>query len=169
MTPKGHFEINWPLGQNLKKCFWDLLTFRYICKSNDHLFVPIWIVDLRGKGSVYRKIFWARLWSPISISWPLGQEIEKLEIGLAQKIFRYTDPFPLRSPIHIGANMQSFDFYNLTYTPIFYLNQKTNIFYVLLSFKMISNFNLLTFRSGDWKIGDRPSPEDFSIHGPPSP
>ena len=51
---------------------------------------------------MYRKIFWTRLWSPISISRPLGREIEKLEIGLAQKIFRYTDPRPLRSTIHIG-------------------------------------------------------------------
>ena len=62
----------------------------------------IWIVDLRRQGSVYRKIFWTRLWSPISISRPLGREIEKLEIGLVQKIFRYTDPFTLRSSIHIG-------------------------------------------------------------------
>ena len=59
-------------------------------------------VDLRERGSVYPKIFWTRLWSPISISWPLGQEIEKLEIGLVQKIFGYTDPLPLRSTIHIG-------------------------------------------------------------------
>ena len=45
---------------------------------HDHLFVPIWIVDLRGR---------------------------KIEIGdqsLVQKIFRYTDPFPLRSSIHTG-------------------------------------------------------------------
>ena len=78
---------------------------RYSIKSS-----ASYCVDLRQKGSVYRKIFWTRLWSPISISRPLGREIEKLEIGLVQKIFRYTDPFPLRSTIHIGTNKQSVKF-----------------------------------------------------------
>ena len=66
-------------------------TFHY------HLFIPIWIVDLRGLGSVYRKIFWARPISNFSISRPKGREIEIGDQSLAQKIFRYTDPFPLRS------------------------------------------------------------------------
>ena len=55
----------------------------------------IWIVDLRGKGSVYRKIFWARPIFNFSISLPVGTL--KLEIYPTQKIFRYTDPFPFRS------------------------------------------------------------------------
>ena len=49
---------------------------------HDHLFVPIWIVDLRGR---------------------------KIEIGdqsLVQKIFRYTDPFPLRSTQY--QNLQNY-------------------------------------------------------------
>ena len=61
------------------------------------MFAPIWIGDLRGKGSVYRKIFWARPISNFSISRPKGREIEIGDQSLAQKIFRYTDPFPLRS------------------------------------------------------------------------
>ena len=66
-------------------------TFHY------HLFVPIWIEDLRGLGSVYQKIFWARPISNFSISRPKGREIEIGDQSLAQKIFRYTDPKPLRS------------------------------------------------------------------------
>ena len=54
-------------------------------------------VDLREKGSVYRKIFWARPISNFSISRPKGREIEIGDQSLAQKIFRYTDPFSLRS------------------------------------------------------------------------
>ena len=38
--------------------------------SKDGCFKFTNCLDLRGKGSVYLKIFWARLWSPISISWP---------------------------------------------------------------------------------------------------
>ena len=83
--------------------FWqnNIYIFEFVTHVNTH-YSTVYCVDLRGLGSVYRKIFWARLWSPISISRPLGREIEKLEIGLAQKIFRYTDPSPLRSTIHIG-------------------------------------------------------------------
>ena len=89
-----------------KRVIWRCrINWGWIFFRGCHTFATmIYCVDLRGKGSVYRKIFWARLWSPISISWPLGQEIEKLEIGLAQKIFWYTDPKPLRSSIHIGTN-----------------------------------------------------------------
>ena len=59
--------------------------------------LPIWIEDLRGLGSVYRKIFWTRPISNFSISRPKGREIEIGDQSLVQKIFRYTDPKPLRS------------------------------------------------------------------------
>ena len=71
------------------------------------MFAPIWIGDLRGKGSVYRKIFWARPISNFSISWPKGQEIEIGDQSLAQKIFRYTDPFPLRSKQFVNLKQPS--------------------------------------------------------------
>ena len=64
--------------------------------------LPIWIVDLRGSGSVDRKSFWTRPISNFSISRPKGREIEIGDQSLVQKIFRYTDPFTLRSSIHIG-------------------------------------------------------------------
>ena len=59
--------------------------------------LPLWIGDLREEGSVYRKIFWTRPISNFSISRPKGREIEIGDQSLAQKIFRYTDPFSLRS------------------------------------------------------------------------
>ena len=70
---------------------------KFLCASQKVRTLPIWIVDLRSKGSVYRKIFWARPISNFSISRPKGREIEIGDQSLVQKIFRYTDPLPLRS------------------------------------------------------------------------
>ena len=70
---------------------------KILCASQKVWTLPIWIVDLRGRGSVYQKIFWTRPISNFSISWPKGQEIEIGDQSLVQKIFRYTDPLPLRS------------------------------------------------------------------------
>ena len=64
---------------------------------NACFYLHIWIVDLRRQGSVYQKIFWTRPISNFSISRPKGREIEIGDQSLVQKIFRYTDPIPLRS------------------------------------------------------------------------
>ena len=62
---------------------------------NYHLFVPIWIVDLRGLGSVYRKIFWARPISNFSISRPKGREIEIGDQPQSRRFFDTRTRFPL--------------------------------------------------------------------------
>ena len=84
------------------------------------------IVDLRGKGSVYRKIIWARPISNFSISLPVGTL--KLEIYPTQKIFRYTDPFLLRSIQYWTSyfsqpkNRMDYSFITLCYHSLYYMS-----------------------------------------------
>ena len=109
---------------------------KILCASQKVWTLPIWIVDLRGRGSVYQKIFWTRPISNFSISWPKGQEIEIGDQSLVQKIFRYTDPLPLRST-HSFSDHQILGIFLASQVPHFLFCKFTGFLFIFCHSKLI--------------------------------